>query len=126
MIKISLDKMGGTAIAEVQLRQTLSDGDIAELSDHIESALSHSLGLRVMLDGTLFRGWSDARALWGHLSFMRSMDRNIERLAIVGGAQWQRKLAAWTGPIMHPEERYFDEAERGRARIWLNEGIDLD
>lgn len=126
MIKISLGRMGGTTIAEVQLRETLSGGDIHELADHIESALSHSLALRVMLDGTAFRGWSDARALWGHLSFMRIHDRNIDRLAIVGATRWQRALAELTGRIMHPEERYFDEAERGRARRWLSEGIDLD
>jgi len=76
--------------------------------------------VRVLFDMTDFHGW-EAGALWEDTKFAIKHFADIEKLAMVGEAKWQRGMATFCKPFTKATVRYFDHADAAKAREWLCE-----
>lgn len=72
----------------------------------------------VLFDMTGLRGW-DAGAAWEDLKFGVKHFNDIDRLAMVGDKKWQHGMAVFFKPFTKATSRYFNEADSGEARKWL-------
>ena len=50
------------------------------------------------------------------------LDKEIERLAIVGESKWQEGMASFCKPFTKAKIQYFDHAHIDAARQWVIEG----
>ena len=67
-----------------------------------------------------FEGWT-AGALWEDTKFAAKHFNDIERVAVVGEARWQKGITVFGKPFTSADVRYFDMQEIDRAREWIRE-----
>jgi len=77
--------------------------------------------LRLLFDMADFHGWT-AGALWEDTKFALHHFADIERLAMIGDQKWQHGMASFCKPFTKAAIRYFEHAQAGQARTWLDEG----
>lgn len=74
--------------------------------------------LRILFEMHDFHGWT-AGALWEDLKFDFKHWKDIERLAIVGEAKWERGMAVFCKPFTAAKIQYFDHTDLETAKNWL-------
>jgi hypothetical protein len=84
----------------------------------MEERLKQHGKLRILFVMHDFHGW-DAGALWEDVKFDLRHFRDIERLAVVGEAGWEKGMAAFCRPFTTASIRYFDQSEIDKAREWV-------
>ncbi len=67
-----------------------------------------------------FRG-IELQAAWDDFAFGVKHWSDFERLAIVGDKRWEELLVKAFDLITVGDFRYFDVADRGRARAWIED-----
>jgi hypothetical protein len=85
----------------------------------VESGIGDADELRLLVEAVDFHGWRDLRSLWQHLRFVAGLRRKLERVAIVGDARWQRRLAASARRVLGVDARFFDPGQLAEAKAWL-------
>jgi hypothetical protein len=118
---IQLNEEDGGKILVVQVSGKLTAADYAHFAPEFERLVRQHGKLRVLFDMTGFHGW-EASALWEDIKFDAKHFADIERLAMVGEAKWQKGMAAFCKPFTKATIQYFDHANAGEARKWLAEG----
>ena len=73
----------------VTISGKLKENDFREIAPKIDAAIKSAGNLRLLIDATAFDGWSDIRAASVHFSFVRDHQKNIGRIAIIAGHEWQ-------------------------------------
>ena len=121
---IRLDEENGGKIVVIHVSGTLVKADYAGLGSEFERRLQQHRKLRVLFDMTDFHGW-DAGAMWEDVKFDLRHFADIDRLAMVGEAQWQHGMAVFFKPFTKATTHYFDHAGFAEARNWLGEGSGL-
>lgn len=76
--------------------------------------------IRMLCDMEEFQG-VELAALWEDFEFGIKYGRSVERLAIVGDAEWEKWIARLAVPLYAHEGRYFPEKARDSAWAWLQE-----
>jgi hypothetical protein len=118
---IQLNEEGDGKILAVHVSGKLTAADYAHFVPEFERLVRQHGKLRVLFDMTGFHGW-EAGALWDDIKFDAKHFADIERLAMVGEAKWQKGMAAFCKPFTKATIQYFDHANAGEARKWLAEG----
>jgi hypothetical protein len=118
---IQLNEEGDGKILAVHVSGKLTAADYAHFVPEFERLVRQHGKLRVLFDMTGFHGW-EAGALWDDIKFGAKHFADIERLAMVGEAKWQKGMAAFCKPFTKATIQYFDHANAGEARKWLAEG----
>lgn len=69
-----------------------------------------------------FEGW-EREADWGDLAFYAAHDKDIDKIAILGDANWRDHGLAFAGAgIRKAPVKFYPPAESAQARAWLLEG----
>jgi len=99
----------------------LTDNDYKKfLIPEVKQAIAEqgSIRLLFMMDG--FEGW-DIQAAWDDLIFGMEINRQVERVAIVGDKDWEKWVARLVKAFTHGEVRYFDLKQREQAWAWIKD-----
>jgi hypothetical protein len=59
------------------------------------------------------------QSLWEEIKFEFKYFNNIDKLAIIGEKDWQRRAASVITAITTAQVRYFDKSEREYALTWI-------
>jgi hypothetical protein len=79
-----------------------------------------SVKMLILLEG--FAGWERTEG-WEDASFAERNDANIEKMAIVGDAEWEDLVLAFTLQGLRPTPiKYFETDQEALARQWLDSG----
>lgn len=96
----------------------LTDGDIEAMHEQLDSIIADKGSARVLVDLTAMEGmepsavWEDLRRSVGKLD-------DIDRMAVVGDATWQRWLTTASEKVTPAEARYYHPDESAAAWAWL-------
>jgi len=96
----------------------LTDADYQELLPQLETAIAGFGPLRMYVDMEEFEGW-ELQAAWDDFAFGVQHWNDFERVAIVGDKRWEELSAKAFDLITKGDIRFFDVADRGAARAWI-------
>ena len=118
---IQLNEENGGKTVIVHVSGKLTKADYEKFVPEFERLVTQHGKLRVLFDMVDFHGW-DAGGAWQDMKLGLAHFAHIERLALAGETQWQRGMATFCKPFPRATVRYFDHADVGKARAWLDEG----
>lgn len=107
-------------ILEVHATGKLTTCDYLQLVPVFDRLNKQHPKLRILFELQDFHGWTDG-ALWEDIKFELKHFSDIERLAIVGEAKWEKGMATFCKPFTTASIRYFDQSKVAAARAWLSE-----
>jgi hypothetical protein len=122
LMSIQVKQENGGTILVVRVSGTLAKADYELFVPEFERLLREHGKPSVLFDMSGFHGW-EAGALWEDLKFDMKHFADIERLAMVGDKKWEHGMAAFCKLFTTASIRYFDEADIGEARKWLEESL---
>lgn len=102
----------------IRLQGRLEKEDYDEFIPRLEQVIETHGKARLLLELKGIRGITPA-ALWEDIKFDVKHIRDIERLAIVGDADWQQWLVSMSKPIISGDAKYFEPKELRAAWAWL-------
>lgn len=105
----------------LRIGDTLTDADLSRLRPYLEEKTDTHGSLFVLLQMDDWRGWESISALWDDLGVTLRVNENVQRLAMVGDAEWERWAAKLSKPFAHGEVRYFDSSQLDEAWAWVCE-----
>jgi hypothetical protein len=117
---IQLHEENGGKVLAVHVSGKLAKADYEHFVPEFERLVQQRGKLRVLFDMTALQGW-DTGAAWEDIKFDIKHFSDIERLAIIGETKWQHGMAIFFKPFTRATIRYFDHADAGEARKWLDE-----
>lgn len=109
-------------VLEIVVSGKLRHEDYETLVPEFEELLAEHGKLRLLFHMHDFHGW-EMMALWDDVKFDLKHFRDIDRLAIVGDAQWERGMATFCKPFTTATIHYFDESDIDDARRWLSDDL---
>lgn len=65
-----------------------------------------------------FKGW-DAGALWEDMKFDIKHANEYEKVAMVGGKDWEKVMTNLLKPFTSADVAYFDLDEKDEAKAWI-------
>lgn len=98
----------GDGVLKVIAPPKLQSGDFAELAREVEPLVRQNGSLRVIIDATHLQGWKNMSAVEEHAAFVKSHQKDVDRIAIIAGHEWHRWLVGALKVFLHPEIRVFD------------------
>jgi hypothetical protein len=111
------------AISPIALKivpsEKLTEADFLGLAPPVDAIIAKSGQVRLLIDASGFNGWESFAAFQAHASFIRHHQRNVERLAIIVGHDWQHWLVDTARMFLHPEARSFNKSREDEAREWI-------
>jgi len=107
-------------IVTVMLTGKLVKEDYETFVPEIERLVKQHGKIRMLVEFRDFHGWT-AGALWEDTKFAARYFNDIERLAIVGEAKWEKGMAVFCKPFTRAKVRYYDVAKEDEARSWIRE-----
>jgi hypothetical protein len=120
-VAIKLIEKNNGKILEAHIGEKLTDADYQEFVPRVEALIRQHGKLRVLFDMSGFHGWN-AKALWDDIKFDLKHFNDLERIAMVGEKKWQEWMSTFCKPFTTAKVRYFDQAQIGEARAWLEGG----
>ena len=116
--EIQIDETPRGKVIELIFKEKLKKKDYKAFVPMVESQMQTSEPVRMLVKLEKFRGWT-LGALWEDTKFATKHFKDIERLAVVGDAHWQKGLTLFTKPFMDTQVRYFRLEEIEAARRWI-------
>ncbi len=99
----------------------LTDNDYKNfLIPEVKEALSREGKIRLLFQMEAFHGW-DMQAAWDDLVFGLEINKDVERVAIVGDQQWEATIAKLMRIFTRGAVRYFDHQQKDAAWEWVRE-----
>jgi hypothetical protein len=105
-------------LLEVHLTGKLTKEFYEKLAPAVEKQIAEHGKLRILMIMHDFHGWT-AGALWEDIKFEFKHWRDIEKLAMVGEAKWEKGMATFCKPFTKAKIRYFDLTQLEEARKWI-------
>jgi hypothetical protein len=118
--EIQVDPTPVGTIVTLKFREKLDKEDYETFVPMIESQMKNGAPIRLLAELHDFEGWT-AGALWEDTKFTAKHFKDIERVAVVGEARWQKGITVFGKPFTSADVRYFDMQEIDRAREWIRE-----
>jgi hypothetical protein len=118
--EIQVDPTPVGTVVTLKFREKLDKADYETFVPMIESQMKNGAPLRLLAELHDFEGWT-AGALWEDTKFAAKHFNDIERVAVVGEARWQKGITVFGKPFTSADVRYFDMQEIDRAREWIRE-----
>lgn len=119
--EIQLEETPAARIVTLTFKEKLDKEDYETFVPRIEALMEGDAKIRILVELRDFKGWS-AGALWEDTKFAARHFNDIERLAVVGDARWEKGIALFAMPFTRAEVRYFDAHDIENARQWIREG----
>ncbi len=107
-------------IVTLTIKEKLRKKDYEEFVPQLESLMQDGSKIRLMVELDDFQGWTMG-ALWEDTKFATRHFNDIERLAVVGEARWEKGVTLFLKPFTKAQVRYFDIDNIGQARRWISE-----
>lgn len=107
----------------IRVSGRLSAEDYAHLIPVLARKAEDGAKLRILVVMDEFEGWDTPSAGWQDAASEVRFVLSVERLAIVGHALWQARLARLSHPFWPPETRFFQQDEVPLAWRWLEEDL---
>jgi hypothetical protein len=118
--EIQLEELPVGKIVTLKFKKTLSKEDYADFGPKIEGLMADGSKLRLVVELHDFEGWT-AGALWEDTKFATKHFHDIERLAVVGDARWEKGVTVFVKPFTMAEVRYFGMQDLHKAHQWVRE-----
>ena len=107
-------------VAMVILSGKLTQEDYEFFGPVLEEMIEQQGKIRLMVQMEDFEGWT-AGALWKDIKFDLKHLTDVERLAIIGDARWEKGMANFCKPFTTAEVRFYSPLKAGAAQEWLSE-----
>jgi len=121
---VELKEQNGGKVAIVRVTGKLSKEDYELFVPEIERLIDRFGKIRVLFEMLDFHGW-EAGALWADIKFDAKHFRDIERLALVGDAKWEKGMSVFCKPFTTAKVQYFDLAQSEEAYRWVASGLEV-
>ena len=118
--EIDLEETTAGKIVFLRFKEKLSKQDYDEFIPRIEGLMEKGPKIRLVVELHDFKGWT-AGALWEDTKFAARHFNDIERLAVVGDARWEKGVAVFIKPFTKAVVRYFDMKDVEKAHKWVRE-----
>lgn len=118
--EIQLEKSPVGNIVTLKFKGKVSKADYEEFVPQIEFLMESDTKLRLLIELHDFEGWT-AGAMWEDTKFAARHFNDIERLAVVGEARWERGMVKFIKPFTMAAAKYFDMQDADQARRWVRE-----
>ncbi|MDA8364483.1 MAG: STAS/SEC14 domain-containing protein [Gammaproteobacteria bacterium] len=106
-----------------RLSGKLHDEDYRIFVPAIDSAITAAGGkVRMFVQLEDFHGW-DLHAAWDDFSFGVKHYSDIERIALIGDAEWEKWMTKLCAPFTAATVKYFDAVDVQQAWTWLKQGL---
>lgn len=117
---IQIEEEEGGRLVTVRLTGKLTKEDYESFVPEIDRLMKLHGKIRMIVELVDFHGWT-AGALWEDTKFDVRHFTDIEKLAFVGDAKWEKGMAIFCKPFTTAEIRYFDISEEDAAKRWIRE-----
>jgi hypothetical protein len=107
-------------LVAVMLTGKLEKADYDSLIPEIEEKIGRFGKVNMFWEMVDFEGW-DISGLWQDVKFDIKHLNDFNRIALVGGKQWEAWISNLIKPFTTAEIRYFDLSEREEAMVWVSE-----
>ena len=108
-------------VVTARVAGTLTQTELSALQRATGDIINKQGTARLLILVEQFEGW-ERGATWSDFSFQIHHDAHIERMAIVGDNQWKDLALLFTADgLRRFPIAYFEPADIGRARAWLDE-----
>ncbi len=115
---LTMQEEPGSNLVTMTLSGKLVKDDYSEFVPQIEALMQKVGKIRILLVMEDFHGW-DLAAVWEDTKFDMHHFGDIEKLAMVGDAAWEKWMASFCKPFTKATIKYFDLSERDAAMAWL-------
>ena len=116
--EIQVEETASGTLVTLKIKEKLDKEDYAMFVPMIESQMQNGSPVRLLIELHDFKGWT-AGALWEDTKFAAKHFNDIDRMAVVGDARWQKGVTTFFKPFTHADVRYFDLAAIEDARQWM-------
>src|SRR6516225_9629838 len=99
--------------------EKLTEADFQGLAQRVDPMITKCGQVRLLIDVSGFNGWESYAAFQTHASFIKNHQRNVERIAVIVGHDWQHWIVDTARMFLHPEARAFDKSGEHEARMWV-------
>jgi hypothetical protein len=117
---LELKELDSGKLLEIHLTDKLVKADYDVFVPVLERLIKENGKIRLLVEMHDFHGWSCC-AMWQDLKFDIKHFSDIERLALVGEAKWEKGMAVFCKPFTTAKVRYFDHTKVAEARDWIAE-----
>jgi SpoIIAA-like len=98
----------------------LEHEDFEQLTPILDAQIEKDGGtIRLLLDLGEFDGWEDLHAMWDHFVLVKNHHKAVERIAIIGDEEWERRLAEYVVRFAVAEVGYYTTDRTEAAINWL-------
>jgi hypothetical protein len=118
---IHFDGDDGQRLARVRLLGRLDPSAYRTVTPHLDAFIARHERIRLLLDLREFQGWEGIEALRDHFVLVRDHHRAVERVAVVGDRDWEKRLAKVVSKFIDAEVRHFSANELPGAEKWVTE-----
>jgi hypothetical protein len=118
--EIRVEKSARGDIVTLIIKGKLEKEDYELFVPQLEGFMKGGARIRLMVELRDFKGWT-AGALWEDTKFAARHFSDIERLAVVGDAGWEKGMTAFIKPFTAADVKYFDRGEADRAQAWIRQ-----
>ncbi len=115
-----LDRTTGGQIA-LRVSGRLTESDLQDLRPYLEGKAEAQEALSLLLWMDDWQGWESISALWEDMKTDLDISDDIERLALVSNANWERWMAHVTEPVLSGDVRSYGADELEEAWTWVRE-----
>lgn len=117
--EIQVEEMESGTLVTLKIKEKLDKEDYGMFVPMIESQMQNGSPVRLLIELHDFKGWT-AGALWEDTKFAAKHFNDIDRMAVVGDAKWQKGVTMFFKPFTGAEVRYFDMDAIDAARQWVH------
>jgi hypothetical protein len=102
----------------IALSEKLTKADFHCLAQQVEPMITQCGQIRLLIDLSGFNGWESYAAFETRASFIKNHHRNVERIAVIAGHDWQHWVVDMARMFLYPEARAFDKSREDEAQRW--------
>ena len=99
--------------------EKLREADFRRLAERVDPMIAKCGQVRLLIDVSGFNGWDSYAAFQAHAGFIKNHQRNVERIAVIVGHDWQHWVVDAARMFLHPEARAFDKGREDEAQRWV-------
>jgi len=117
---IEIEEQSWENILTMRLSGKLTKEDYERFVPEIEHMIKVHDKVRILVELVDFHGWTVAAA-WEDTKFGMRHFSDIERMAIIGDAAWEKGMALLLKPFTKAKVKYFDASQMAAAKTWIME-----
>ncbi len=115
---VTVQTQANTNFVEVLLSKKITRQDYELFQPIIDAEIKKHGRICMLVIAKNFDGW-DLGASWDETRFIFSHYSKIDRIGLVGAAEWQKWLTFFCKPFTSAEVKFFNLAQEDEARQWV-------